>query len=147
MKAHIESGNVAVDEHVNRLKQALQERRGVVITYISAGDSRDHDFLLYPKRIFERDGHLYVEGWSAFQPKRIMLIRGSSKGSGKARVFRVDRLVAVGDKSGPDYSLTGYMMRKIRRRGVIPGIWGLFLDFLVLAFFVGLFFSLIRYIF
>jgi predicted DNA-binding transcriptional regulator YafY len=133
------------ERHLDRLSQALRDKEGVIITYVSSSDPKPHDFLLFPKRVFERDGFTYVKGWSAHKPRRIMLFRGFHD-SGKLRVFRVDRVLAVTERQPHVYSLSGYVASKIRRRGVIPGVWGLFLDLLLLAFFVGMAFRVIRWI-
>lgn len=132
-------------EGIDRIEQALRDKEGVIITYVSSSDPNPHDFLLFPKRVFERNGCAYVEGWSAHKPRRVMLFRGFHD-SGKFRVFRVDRVLAVTDKQPQVFSLTGYVVNKIRRRGVIPGVWGLFLDLLLLAFFVGMAFRVIGWI-
>lgn len=131
-------------EHATRLGRALQDRKGTVITYVSGNDSVSHDFLFYPKRMFERNGYIYVKGWSAHQPRRIMLWRAPFRYSGKVRVFRVDRVLAVTDRRAEDWSLTSYVKRKIRQRGLIPGLWGLFLDLLLFAFLVGCAFHFIH---
>jgi hypothetical protein len=42
---------------------------------------------------------------------------------------------------------TCYLMGKFRRRRVIPGFWGLFLNLLIVMFFVGIASGVIRLIF
>lgn len=132
-------------ESIERLEQALRNKKGVIITYVSSSDPNSHDFLLFPKRVYERNGCAYVEGWSAHKPRRIRLFRGFHD-SGKFRVFRVDRMLAVTERQPQVLSLTGYVVNKIRRRGVIPGVWGLFFDLLLLAFFVGIALRVIKLI-
>ena len=133
------------ERHLDRLSQALRDKEGVIITYVSSSDPKPHDFLLFPKRVFERDSFTYVEGWSAHRPSRVRLFRGFHD-SGKFRVFRVDRVLTVTERRPQVYSLTGYVVNKIRRRGVIPGVWGVFLDLLLFVFFVGIAFRVIKLI-
>jgi hypothetical protein len=133
-------------ELVELLSQALSNKKGVIITYVSEGDPKPHDFLLFPKRIFERKGFDYVEGWSVHRPKRIKLYRGLHD-TGKVRVFRVDRVLAITNREIRSHSLTSYAIGKVRRRGMVLGIWGLFLDLLLFMFFVGVVFSIIKLVF
>jgi hypothetical protein len=64
------------------------------------------------------------------------------------RNFRLDRIVSVEPGPLPVRSLTGCIGSKIRRRGIIVGLWGLFLDFLVIACVGGLIFAfLVGYLF
>lgn len=134
------------ERHLDHLSQALRDREGVIITYVSEGDPKPHDFLLFPRRIFEGKGFDYVEGWSVHRPRRIKLYRGL-RDTGKVRVFRVDRILAITSREVRPNSLTGYVIGKIRRRGVVLGIWGLFLDLLLLMFFVGMIFSIVKLVF
>jgi hypothetical protein len=120
---------------------------GVIITYQASGDDREHAFLLFPKKIFERAGHTYAIGWSAHQPRSIRLWRQGFTPSGKIRHFRLDRISSVDSRPIPDHSLGAYVNSKIRRRGIAGGLWRIFLDLLVLAFIVGIFFSLLKSVF
>lgn len=128
------------------LTNAMRSDVGVIITYQASGDDREHAFLLFPKRIFEGGGYTYVMGWSAHQPRSIRLWRRGFAPSGKTRQFRLDRISSVEPRPAPDRSLGAYINAKIRRRGIIGGLWGLFLDFLVLAWIVAMLFALLKYV-
>jgi len=124
------------------LNAAIRRSEGVIITYLASGKDEDHAFLLFPKQILESDRHTYVQGWSAHQPTRIRLLRGRSSPSGQIRQFRLDRILSVEPRPVRDRSPTGYVKDKIRRKGIVGGIWGMFLDLLVVGFVIAMIYSL-----
>ncbi len=135
------------EEILAKLRIAVNQKEGVIVIYRPYRRDREHAFLLFPRSIFERRGYTYVEGWSAHQPTSIVLWRGPFRPSGKRRLFRVDRMVAVEPRKPAHSSITGYVLAKIQRRGIVPGLWGLFLDLLLMVFFVLLALKLISLLF
>lgn len=124
------------------LNAAIRRKEGVIVTYLAAGKEEEHAFLLFPKQILESGCHTYVQGWSAHQPTRIRLFRGRSWPSGQIRKFRLDRILSVEPRPVRDQSSAGYVKDKIRRKGIVGGIWGIFLDLLVVGFVIALIYSL-----
>lgn len=129
-----------------KLKSAMSQKEGLVIVYRPVKREAEQTFLLFPKRILERSGHTYVEGWSAHQRTSIVLWRGRFQPSGKRRLFRVDRILAVHPRP-TGRSITDHVVGKIQRRGVIPGLWGLFLDLVLILLFLLLAVKLISLLF
>ena len=132
---------------LERLTKAMRHNEGVIITYQASGNDRNHAFLLFPRKILEGSGRTYVMGWSAHQPRSIRLWRRAFTPSGKIRRFRLDRISCVEPRPTPTRSLGAYIDAKIRRRGIIGGLWGLFLDLLLLVCIFGLVFALLKYLF
>jgi hypothetical protein len=126
---------------IEKLNVARRHNEGVIITYIAAGKDKEHAFLLFPKKIIEKAGYTYAQGWSAHQPMRIHLLRGRSQLSGQIRRFRIDRILSVEPKPVRDRTVTGYFKNKIRRKGIIGGIWGIFLDLLLVGFVIAMIYS------
>ena len=124
------------------LNAAIRRNEGVIITYLAAGKDEEHAFLLFPKQILESGRHTYVQGWSAHQPKRIRLFRGRCSPSGQIRQFRLDRILSIEPRPVRDRSPTGYAKDKIRRKGIVGGIWGMFLDLLVVGFVIAMIYAL-----
>jgi len=124
------------------LNAAIRRNEGVIIKYLAAGKDEGHAFLLFPKQILESSRHTYVQGWSAHQPKRIRLLRGRSSPSGQIRQFRLDRILSIEPRPVRDRSPTGYVKDKIRRKGIVGGIWGMFLDLLVVGFVIAMIYAL-----
>ena len=124
------------------LKAALRRNEGVIVTYLAAGKDEEHAFLLFPKQILESGRHTYVQGWSAHQPTRIRLVRARSSPSGQTRKFRLDRILSVEPRPLRNRSPTGYVKDKIRRKGIVGGIWRIFLDLLVVVFVIAMIYSL-----
>ena len=127
---------------LENLDTAIRRNEGVIITYLAAEKDEDHAFLLFPKQILESGRHTYVQGWSTHQPTRIRLLRGRSSPSGQIRQFRLDRILSVEPRPVRDWSPTGYVKDKIRRKGIVGGIWGMFLDLLVVGFVIAMIYSL-----
>jgi len=123
---------------IEKLNVARRHNEGVIITYISAGKDKEHTFLLFPKKIIEKGGYTYVQGWSAYQPMRILLLRGCSRLLGQIRQFRIDRILSVEPKPVRDRTVTGYFKSKLQRKGIIGGIWGIFLDLLLVGFAIAM---------
>ena len=126
---------------IEKLNVARRHNEGVIITYIAAGKDKEHAFLLFPNKIIEKAGYTYAQGWSAHQPMRIHLLRGRSQLSGQIRRFRIDRILSVEPKPVRDRTVTGYFKNKIRRKGIIGGIWGIFLDLLLVGFVIAIIYS------
>lgn len=124
------------------LNVAIRCNEGVIIMYLAAKKDEEHAFLLFPKQILESNCHIYVQGWSAHQPTRIRLLRRHPSPSGQIRQFRLDRILSVEPRPVRDQSPTGYVKDKIRRKGIVGGIWGMFLDLLVVGFVIALIYSL-----
>jgi predicted DNA-binding transcriptional regulator YafY len=124
------------------LNAAIQRNEGVIIMYLAAGREEEHAFLLFPKKILESGHHTYVQGWSAHRPTRTRLFRGRSWPSGQVRQFRLDRIRSVEPRPVRDQSPEGYVKDKIRRKGIVGGIWGIFLDLLVVGFVIAMIYSM-----
>lgn len=107
-------------DHVASLSAAVQQRIGVVITYRSADDPLSHDFLLFPRAVYARNGHEYVVGWSAHRPTRVRLRRSSPRfrNSGMIRTFRLDRVLAVTERPARTWSVLGHVGDQVRFRGI-----------------------------
>ena len=124
------------------LNAAIRRSEGVIITYLAAGKDEEHAFLLFPREILESGHHTYVQGWSAHQPTRIRLLRARFSPSGQIRQFRLDRILSVEPRPVRNRSPAGYVKDKIRRKGIVGGIWGMFLDLLVVGFVIAMIYSL-----
>jgi len=124
------------------LNAAIRHSEGVIITYLAAGKDEEHAFLLFQTQILESGRYTYVQGWSAHRPTRTRLLRGRSSQSGQIRQFRLDRILSVEPRPVLDRSPTGYIKDKIRRKGIVGGIWGILLDLLVVGFVVAMIYSL-----
>jgi len=124
------------------LNAAIRRSEGVIITYLAAGKDEEHAFLLFPREILESGHHTYVQGWSAHQPTRIRLLRARFSPSGQIRQFRLDRILSVEPRPVRNRSPAGYVKDKIRRKGLVGGIWGMFLDLLVVGFVIAMIYSL-----
>jgi len=134
--------NTSTQFILESLNAAIRRNEGVIITYLAAGKNEDHAFLLFPKQIRESGRHTYVQGWSAHQPTRIRLVKARFSPSGQTRKFRIDRILSVEPRPLRDRSPTSYVKDKIRRKGIVGGIWGIFLDLLVVVFVIALIYSL-----
>jgi hypothetical protein len=115
----------------------MRDNEGVIIKYCAAGKDEEHAFLLFPKQILKSDYHTYVQGWSAHRPTRFFL-RGRSSPSGQIRQFRLDRILSLEARPVQDWSPAGYIKDKFRRKGIIGGFWGIFLDLLLVAFVIAM---------
>jgi len=124
------------------LNAAIRHNEGVIVTYLAAGEKEEHTFLMFPKQILEGGRHTYVQGWSAHQPTRIRLFRARSSPSGQIRKFRLDRILSVETRPVRNRSPKGYVRDKIRRKGIVRGLWGVFLDLLVVGFLVAMIYAL-----
>lgn len=100
------------------LVEGIKGRTGVSIRYRAESDPEDSVLLFYPRELYKRRGHVYVDG--------------KSYPAGKFQTLRVDRIVEA------TLVARTYWERKTYGRGVIPGAWGVFLDLLVAAFIIGL---------
>lgn len=142
------------DEARTRLEEARRLDTGVLITYQSPTARAPTVFLLFPKYIVHHGGHWYVDGWAAVYPGRPRWGR-SSRGSSQQRRFRLDRMLAVEMRtleSPPPSanSILGSILARVEyqfaTRGLIGGMVGLFLDCLVVAFFVALTVSFLKWL-
>lgn len=129
---------------VQRLTHAMRTSTPVLLTYQGAGHDRPHQFVLYPHRVFGRNGHRYVEGWSRHRPSRIRLQRYRHGDAGSVRRFRLDRLIACEAPPPRPRTPLAYAMAQIRRRGIMMALWGWFLDLCVIGFVVGLVLGVLR---
>jgi len=86
---------------LQRLREAMHRREGVIIAYRAAGAERDHDFLLFPKSVFQRVPYTYASGWSAHRPRRTRMYRRQGVRSGQHREFRLHRILSVKDSRHP----------------------------------------------
>lgn len=127
---------------MENLDAAIRRNEGVIITYFAAGKGEEHAFLLFPKQILESGRHTYIQGWSAHQPTRIRLLRGRSWPSGQIRQFRLDKILSVEPRPVRDRSPTNYVKDKIRRKGIVGGIRGIFLDLLMVGFGIAMIYAL-----
>jgi len=127
---------------LENLNAAVRRNEGVIITYRAAGKDEERAFLLFPKQILESGRYTYVQGWSAHQPTRIRLWRGRASPSGQFRQFRIDRILSVELRAVRDRSPRGYVKEKIRRKGIVGGIWGMFLDLLLVGFVIAMIYTL-----
>ncbi len=59
---------------------AIEDRRAVSVVYRAEADAEEHMLLIYPRQMYKRSGHLYLEG--------------HSYPSDKYRTLRVDRIVS-----------------------------------------------------
>jgi hypothetical protein len=133
-----------------RLEEARRLDIGILITYQSPMARTPTVFLLFPKSIGQYGEHWYVDGWAAVYPGRCRWGRGSRQ----QRRFRLDRMLAVEPWLSPDRppnrSVLGAILGRIEyqfaTRGPIGGLVGLFLDFLVVAFFVALTASFLKWL-
>lgn len=124
------------------LADGIAYRRSVSLRYRAEQDHQDSILLLYPRQLYKRGGHLYVDG--------------KSYPSGKFQTLRVDRIVeatltGVSSRNQRSASHRGsavrtYWEKKTFRRGIIGGAWGVFLDFLVVALIIGLVFQALRWL-
>jgi hypothetical protein len=137
-----------------KLEEARRLDTGVLIKYQSPTARTPTVFLVFPKHIVQHGGHWHVEGWAApfLRGRRL---GGSSRRAGERRRFRLDRMLAVeactAESQGPsDKSILGKIVERIEyqfaTRGLIGGLVGLFLDVLVVAFFVVLTVSLLKWL-
>lgn len=124
------------------INAAIRGNEGVIITYRATGKDEEHAFLLFPKQIQESGRHTYVQGWSAHRPTRIRLLRGRFLPSAQIRQFRLDRILSVEPRPVRDWSPGGYIKDKIRHKGIVGGIWGIFLDLLVVGFAIAMIYTL-----
>lgn len=127
---------------LKNLDVAVRRNEGVIITYLAAEKDEEHAFLLFPKQILESGRHTYIQGWSAHQPTRIRLLRGRSWPSGQIRQFRLDRILSVEPRPVLGRSPTDYVKDKIRRKGIVGGIRGIFLDLLMVGFVIAMIYAL-----
>ena len=130
----------SVERHMNRLLKAYCDRSSVVIRYMPEHEPGPCDFVLFPSRIFERNDSVFVEGWSTRKPKRIKLYLELER-SAKVRVFQVDRIVDITERQPLGFSLMGYVVNKIFRRGVTMGVRWLLLDLLLPLLLVSMVFK------
>jgi predicted DNA-binding transcriptional regulator YafY len=128
----------SAERHLNRLLRAYCDRSSVVIRYASESEPEPSDFVLFPNRIFERNDSVYVEGWSACKPKSFKLYL---QRSAKVRVFQVDRIVDITERQLFGFSLMGYVVNKIVRRGVATGVRGLLLDLILVLLIASMVFK------
>lgn len=110
------------------LAEGIRHRTSVSLRYQAESGQADFMLLLYPRELYRRGGYVYVEG----------------KGypAGKFQTLRADRILEAipvdppGQKARASHKPAA--LAKTYRRGVIRGAWGVFLDFLVIAFLISL---------
>ena len=116
------------------LADGIVRQTSVSLRYRAESEQKDFMLLLYPRELYKRGGHLYVDGKSypsgKFQTLRVDRISEATL----AGYFRKKQLSSSQRRSPARI----YWERKTFRRGIIGGAWGVFLDFLVVAFVVGL---------
>jgi hypothetical protein len=132
-----------------RLEEACRLDGSVLIKYQSPTATTPTLFLLFPKHVVHQGGHWYVDGWATvYSPRRrrSLLLRGS----GQQRRFRLDRMLEMEPVLPEDRSVRGAIVGRIEyqfaTRGPIGGLVALFLDFLVVALFVALIVSLLKWL-
>lgn len=129
---------------VPRLMQAMRTSSPVVLTYQGADQDRPHRFMLYPRRLFGRYGHRYVEGWSPHCPSRIRFRRSAHGDPGCVRQFRLDRMIACEPPPPRPRTLAAYVVAKIQRRGIAMALVGWFWDLVAIGMLIGLALSVLR---
>ena len=122
--------------------EGIERRTSVTLRYRTDSGQSESVLLLYPRKLYRRGSHAYVDG--------------KCYPAGKFQTLRVDRILeaTVSTSSGqawrslrsPVSALRAYWHRKTYGRGVLEGFWGVLLDLIVIAFIASLFVQGLRWL-